>query len=62
LSLKDVVLQKIEQKPQTITQLFDDLNEKDDIKRESIRGRLSELKKDGLIKKVGDMFSKIPTK
>jgi len=60
LSLREIVLEKLET-PQTLTQLFDDLNEKNDIKRESIRGRLSELKKAGRIKKVGEKFSKIPT-
>jgi len=60
LSLRDVVLQKLE-KPQTITQLFDDLNQKNNTERATIRGRLSELMKDGKIKKVGDIFSQIPT-
>jgi len=58
--LRDVVFQKLE-KPQTITQLFEDLNQKNNTERATIRGRLSELMKDGKIKKVGDTFSRIPT-
>lgn len=61
MSLRDVVFQKLE-KPQTITELFDDLNEKNNTERATIRGRLSELMKAGKIKKVGDTFSRIPTK
>ena len=53
------MLQKIEQKPQTISELYEDLNEKNNIKRESIRGRLSELRSEGLVKKVGEIFHKI---
>ncbi len=45
----------------TIDELFDDMNQKNNIKRESIRGRLSELKTNNEIKKVGLKFSVLPS-
>ncbi len=57
LTLKTVILDKIKQNPQTIDQLFDTLNEKNNIQRHTIRGRLSELVKDQAIKKEGSTFS-----
>jgi predicted transcriptional regulator len=57
LTLRTVILDKIKQNPQTIDQLFDTLNEKNNIQRHTIRGRLSELVKDQAIKKEGSIFS-----
>jgi len=57
LTLKTVILDKIKQNPQTIESLFTDLNEKNNIQRHTIRGRLSELVKDQAIKKEGSTFS-----
>ena len=56
LALKTVILEKIKKEPQSIQTLFDDLNEKDQIPRHTIRGRLSELRTKKLIKKEGDLF------
>jgi len=45
----------------TIDEIFTEMNQKNNIKRESIRGRLSELKTSNEIEKVGKKFSILPS-
>ena len=57
MTLRTVVLDKIKEEPQTISSLFESLNEKNNIHRHTIRGRLSEMVRAGQIKKEGSKFT-----
>ena len=56
-----MIKQKLATKSMTLDELLTDLNRKNNIKRESVRGRLSELRRDKEVKKTGEKFSLIPS-
>lgn len=57
MSIRETIKAKLATKSMTLDELFSDLNKKNNIKRESVRGRLSELRKDREVKKTGQKFS-----
>jgi len=57
LSIRETIKAKLATKSMTLDELFSDLNKKNNIKRESVRGRLSELRKNKEVKKTGQKFS-----
>ena len=61
MSIRTVIKEKLATKSMTLDELFTDLNQKNNIKRESVRGRLSELRKDKEVKKTGQKFSLLPS-
>ena len=61
MSLRTLIKEKLAEQSMSLDELMDDLSKKNDIKRESIRGRLSELKKNKEVKKLGQKFSLLPS-
>jgi len=61
LSLRTTIKEKLEKKPMTLDELFNDFSKKNDIKRETIRGRLWELKHANEVEKVGLTYSLLPS-
>lgn len=57
MSIRETIKAKLATKSMTLDELFSDLNKKNNIKRESVRGRLSELRKNKEVKKTGQKFS-----